>query len=48
MNVDAMIAAALRRVCKGIERRYQIAMGRPRSTANRSVGQMFKRKGSKA
>lgn len=44
VKVNAMIAAARRRLHKEIDRRAQYALGaRPRETINRSVGQTYRR-----
>jgi len=45
MNIDTMIAAARRRIHKSIERRTQVALGRKPSTANRSAGQLYGKRG---
>ncbi len=45
MNVDQLIREAMRRIKKAIERRHQIAMGRKPSTAARSAGQLFGKRG---
>lgn len=47
-DLDAMIEEARRRIHKMIEIRYQLAAGRPPSTAHRSAGQLYKRKTLKA
>lgn len=48
-KVDAMIAAARRRLHKEIDRRAQYALGaRSRETVNRSVGQTYRNRAGKA
>jgi hypothetical protein len=48
-KVDAMCAAALRRLHKTIDRRCQYAKGeRPRETINRSTGQIYKTRAAEA
>jgi hypothetical protein len=40
-KVEAMCAAALRKLHRQIEERAQIALGRPEATVARSLGQLY-------
>lgn len=40
-DYHAMLDAALVRILRGIELRYQLALGRKPETVNRSVGQLW-------
>jgi len=44
-TIDQMFADARRRLYKNIERRAQLAQGRPQAKANRSAGQLFGQRG---
>lgn len=39
-TIEAMCAAALKKLHRDIDRRAQIALGRPEATVNRSLGQI--------
>lgn len=40
-TIEAMCAAALKRLYRDIDRRAQIALGRPEATVARSLGQLY-------
>ena len=41
-KVDAMLAAARRRLHRAIDRRTRYALGEPRERVNRSTGQLYR------
>lgn len=44
MNLDALIAAALRRICKRVDTRARIALGERATTVRRSEGQKYRQR----